>query len=67
MRNSSREQAIGEMHILAYCYHWDRDTLWNMTRSERKMWVKMVLAQKKVENKEAVDEDDYSMSTYRES
>ena len=52
------------MHILAYCYHWDRNTLWNMSRSERKMWVEMVLAQKKAEG---VSDDNSSMSTYRES
>lgn len=54
------------MHILAYCYHWDRDTLWNMTRSERKMWVRMVLAQKKAENNGASAENN-SVSTYMES
>lgn len=54
------------MHILAYCYHWDRNTLWYMSRSERKMWVEMVLAQKKAENK-SVNEDNSSVSTYRES
>jgi len=37
-----------------------------MSRSERKMWVKMVLAQKKAENK-GVNEDNHSMSTYMES
>ena len=25
----SYEVAVSEMHILAYCYHWDRDTLWD--------------------------------------
>lgn len=54
------------MHILAYCYHWDRETLWNMCRSERKMWVKMVLAQKKAETN-GLDDDDNSISTYKES
>ena len=66
MHHSSREQAIGEMHILAYCYHWDRNTLWDMSRSERKMWVEMVLAQKKAETK-GVSEENSSTSTYRES
>ena len=54
------------MHILAYCYHWDRETLWNLSQSERKMWVKMVLAQKKAENKD-LGNDDSSVSTYKES
>lgn len=53
------------MHILAYCYHWDRDTLWNMSRSERKLWVDMVLAQKKAETK-GLDNDSHSTSTYTE-
>nr|DAH50447.1 MAG TPA: hypothetical protein [Caudoviricetes sp.] len=38
------------MHILAYCYHWDRNTLWELSTRERKMWVGMVLTQKKLEN-----------------
>lgn len=55
------------MHILAYCYHWDRDSLWNMSRSERKMWVKMVLAQKKAETKGLDSSSKSSVSTYMES
>lgn len=54
------------MHILAYCYHWDRNTLWNMSRSERKLWVKMVLAQKKAESNGVTNENS-SKSTYTES
>lgn len=54
------------MHILAYCYHWDRNTLWEMSRSERKLWVKMVLAQKEAESK-SVNNENHSMSTYKES
>lgn len=38
------------MHILAYCYHWSRDEVWNLTRRERKMWVDMVLTQKRMES-----------------
>ena len=37
------------MHVLAYCYHWDRDILWELTRSERRMWVKLVQLQKEAE------------------
>lgn len=37
------------MHLLAYFYHWDRDTLWNLSCRERRMWVKMIIAQKKME------------------
>lgn len=39
------------MHILAYCYHWSPDILWNMTVRERKMWCKILLAQKEAERK----------------
>lgn len=55
------------MHVLAYTYHWERDTLWNMTRSERKMWVKMVQMQKTAENN-ALNKGNksYSPSTYKE-
>ena len=41
--------AVGEMHILAYCYHWPPDILWDMPRSERRMWAEMVRLQKEVE------------------
>lgn len=55
------------MHVLAYTYHWERDTLWDMTRSERKMWVKMVQMQKIAENN-ALNKGNksYSPSTYKE-
>lgn len=55
------------MHVLAYTYHWERDTLWDMTRSERKMWVKMVQMQKTAENN-ALNKGNksYSPSTYKE-
>jgi len=42
-----------EMHILAYVYHWERDTLWSLPIMERKMWVKMVHEQKEAENEAA--------------
>lgn len=47
--NMSFYEAVGEMHLLAYCYHWDRNTIFNMGRQERKLWYKMVLAQKNAE------------------
>ena len=55
------------MHILAYCYHWDRDTLWRMTRSERKLWVDMVQRQKKAESDAINNENSTSKSDYMES
>lgn len=56
-----------EMHILAYCYHWDRDTLWKMPRSERKMWVEIVQKQKKAENDALNNENGTPESAYKES
>jgi len=50
-------------------YHWDRKSLWDMSSTERKLWVKMVLSEKKAEE-EAVDgsvENNSSVSTYSES
>ena len=38
------------MHILAYVYHWDRNSLWNIPISERKKWVEIVTEQKNAEN-----------------
>lgn len=38
------------MHVLAYVYHWDRNTLWNMPIRERKKWVEIVEEQKRAEN-----------------
>lgn len=64
--NTSLEVAVREMHFLAYCYHWDRNTIWYLTISERKMWVKEVLEQKKAENK-SINKGDNSPDTYAES
>lgn len=41
-----------EMHIIAYVYHWDRNTLISITRSERKRWVDMILRQQEAEREE---------------
>lgn len=61
-------QALEEMHVLAYCYHWGRDTLWEMSRKERKMWCKLVLKQKKFEaGSNDSDYEDDSTSSYIES
>lgn len=49
--NCSFEVAVSEMHIIAYCYHWDVDSLWNMHIKERKMWVNKILEQKEAENR----------------
>lgn len=62
----SFEVAKGEMHILAYCYHWGRNELWDLPPKERKMWVEMVLEQKRQENKE-LEKEDKSVSSYAES
>lgn len=41
-----------EMHILAYVYHWSRNEVMRLTRSERKMWVNMIEQQKEAEAKQ---------------
>lgn len=41
---------FGEMHLLAYCYNWPPEVLWDMKRSERHLWAEMVRFQKKVES-----------------
>lgn len=38
------------MHLLAYVYHWDRNTLWKLPCRERRLWVDMIQTQKKLEN-----------------
>lgn len=43
-------KAITSMHIIAYCYNWDRDTIWELPRLEREMWAAIILKQKKAEN-----------------
>lgn len=47
--NCDFETAKQEMHILAYVYRWDRNTLWSLPRNERKLWVEEVIRQKKAE------------------
>ena len=42
-------EAIADMHIIAYCYHWDRDTIFELPRLERKMWAAIILKTKKAE------------------
>lgn len=46
----SFQRTIEEMHVIAYVYHWDRETLWNMSSRERRMWVKLINTQKKMES-----------------
>ena len=40
------------MHILAYIYRWERDTIMSLRRKERRMWVEMIKEQKEAENDE---------------
>lgn len=42
-------QAYYEMHILAYIYHWDRNSIWDLPISERKRWVQLIKDQKEAE------------------
>ena len=38
-----------EMHLLAYTYHWDINSFWNLTLSQRRKWVSIVVKQKEAE------------------
>ena len=55
------------MHILAYCYHWDSQTIWSLPRNERRMWVNMVIEQHKAEQQQINNGGGSSSSTYKES
>ena len=68
MNNCPYSLAKQEMHILAYCYHWGNETLWDMPRSERKRWVDMIQEQKKAES-EGIEEgkSGHSKPAYVES
>ena len=55
------------MHALAYTYHWDSLSLWSLPRNERKMWVDMVIEQRKAEQQQINDSGSSSSSTYKES
>jgi len=50
--NAHIDIAYVEMHTLAYIYHWDRDTIRNLSRSERKKWVDMIKMQHEKEREE---------------
>ena len=39
-----------QMHTLSYEYHWDRDTVWKLRRSERRAWYDLIRRQRKAEN-----------------
>ena len=42
-----------EMHILAYIYRWDRNTVRTIPILERKMWVDMIYKQKESEEEQS--------------
>lgn len=48
------DMAYQEMHLLAYVYHWDRNSIWNIPLKERKRWVRLILEQNEKE-KEAFE------------
>ena len=50
LANCDVERAWEEMHVLAYVYHWDRNSLWNLQIKERRKWVDIVLKQKQAES-----------------
>lgn len=37
------------MHVLAYVYNWDRNSLWDIPLNERRRWVERVIRQKEEE------------------
>lgn len=41
--------ALEEMHIIAYVYHWDRNSLWKLPCKERRAWIRLIAKQKKAE------------------
>lgn len=43
------ERAYDDMHVLAYVYHWDRNSLWNIPILERRKWVEIIMEQKEQE------------------
>ena len=49
------DDALMEMHILAYIYHWDRDTIRNIGIRERRKWTELIVEQKNRENKSMED------------
>lgn len=54
------------MHLLAYYYHWDRDTLVSLKSRERKMWVSMLREQIELENKANSGEPDFDPDFLKE-
>ena len=40
-----------EAHVIAYVYHWDRNTILKLSRGERRMWYDLIMKQKKAENR----------------
>lgn len=50
LANCNVDRAYDEMHVLAYVYHWDRNSLWNLPIKERRKWVDLVIKQRQAEN-----------------
>lgn len=52
---------MNELHIIAYVYHWSRESLWDCPVSERRAWLKLILKQKEAERRAAKGEslDDF--------
>ena len=47
------------MHLLAYIYRWERDTVWSLSIKERKMWIEQIKKQRKSERSKVGAEEDY--------
>lgn len=46
------DESVKEMHILAYIYHWGRNEIRHIPRTERVMWVNQIIEQKNQENEQ---------------
>lgn len=44
------DNAMEEMHIIAYVYHWERDTLKSLPIRERRRWAERIIKQREAEN-----------------
>lgn len=55
------------MHALAYCYHWGRDEIRSIPRTEREMWYNIIQEQLKAERNSINKSGNSSKNSYKES
>lgn len=46
------DEALSEMHALAYIYHWGYSDIVKLDRAERRIWVNLILEQQERERKQ---------------